>query len=58
MVTNTITKTVKFPIMARMVRQPDGRYQVSDAVYAEIPFESIVRLFWQAYRADQEKAVS
>ena len=52
--TNVTMETVRFPITARMTRQPDGSYQLAEAVYADIPFESVVRVFWQAYRADQE----
>ena len=48
------TEAVRFPISARMTRRSDGSYQITEAVYADIPFESVVRVFWQAYRADQE----
>jgi len=51
---NVTTEAVRFPISARMTRRSDGSYQITEAVYADIPFESVVRVFWQAYRADQE----
>ena len=54
---NVTTGAVRFPISARMTRRSDGSYQITEAVYADIPFESVVRVFWQAYRADQEIAV-
>ena len=54
---NVTTEAVRFPISARMTRRSDGSYQITEAVYADIPFESVVRVFWQAYRADQEIAI-
>ena len=51
---NVTTEAVRFPISARMTRRSDGSYQITEAVYADVPFESVVRAFWQAHRADQE----
>ena len=51
---NVTTEAVRFPISARMTRRSDGSYQITEAVYADIPFESVAKVFWQAYRADQE----
>ena len=55
--TNVTMETVRFPITARMTRRSDGSYQLTEAVYADIPFESIARIFWQAYRADRENSM-
>ncbi len=55
--TNVAMEAIRFPISARMTRRSDGSYQISEAVYADIPFESVARIFWQAYRADRENAM-
>ena len=52
--TSKIPEMIRFPITAKMERLPNGRYQITDAAYADVPFDAVVRIFWQAYRADQE----
>ena len=55
MVVNGTTETVRLPVFAQMRRQSEGRYQIAEAEYDDVPFDAVVRVFWQAYRADQEK---
>ena len=55
--TNVAMEAIRIPITARMTRRPDGSYEITEAVYADIPFESVAKIFWQAYRADRENSM-
>lgn len=48
-------ETIRIPIRARMEQQPDGSYRMAAAEYAELPLDAVARVFYQAYRADQQK---
>lgn len=53
MLVNGAAESVRLPVFAQMRRHSEGRYRIAEAEYDDVPFDAVVRIFWQAYRADQ-----
>lgn len=47
-------ETIRFPVSARVERTAEGSYKMTAAEYADVPLDTVARLFWKIYRAGQK----